>query len=484
MAGVGLKLLIPWPLKLFVDYVLVDSKLPESVIWFQALPGANTAQGLLGWLAAATVALFLTRRLVSIGRGYVKAGTGSRMVYALATDLFQHLQNRSLVFHGKQRVGDLVKRVTADCGCVRDLVMNVYLPVMTSLVTLVSMFAVMWHLSPFVALFAVGLAAPLGLVTSVFARPMSERRYREQELQGEVMALAEQTLTALPIVQAFGREEEEDRRFRGLARRTVQARLRTWVSQQQFILSTGALTATAKAVVMAVGGLAVLKGSMTVGSLLVLMAYFAALFSPVETLAYLGTGFASAAAGARRVLEILETGEECVREAPGARPLSAPRGSRRGHIRLERVTFGYDPERPVLHDVSLEAHPGEVIALVGRTGVGKSTLVSLIARLYDPWTGTVWFDDADVRNVQLRSLRLSIAIVLQDPFLLPLTVAENIAYGRTTASRNEVVAAARAANADDFIQKMPEGYETVIGERGVTLSGGEKQRLSIARALL
>jgi ATP-binding cassette subfamily B protein len=181
---------------------------------------------------------------------------------------------------------------------------------------------------------------------------------------------------------------------------------------------------------------------------------------------------------------VIETDRDCVHESPAARPLPVPPDGRRGHLRLEGVTFGYDPSRPVLRDVSLEARPGEVVALVGPTGAGKSTLVSMIARLYDPWEGTVWLDGIDLRDAQLQSLRENIAIVMQEPFLFRMSVAENIAYGRPDASRDEILAAARAASADDFIQELPQGYDTGIGERGITLSGGEKQRLSIARALL
>jgi ATP-binding cassette subfamily B protein/subfamily B ATP-binding cassette protein MsbA len=195
----------------------------------------------------------------------------------------------------------------------------------------------------------------------------------------------------------------------------------------------------------------------------------------------MSSGFAAAAASALRVLEVLDAKEE-VRDAPGAKPL--PQSAKRGYVSLEGVTFGYKPGDPVLKDISLQAQPGEIIALVGATGVGKSTLVSLIPRFFDPWQGRVLFDQVDIRDVQLESLRSQIALVLQEPFLLPLTIAENIAYGRFDASREAIVAAASAANADSFIQRLPDGYDTVIGERGGGLSGGEKQRIAIARALL
>jgi ATP-binding cassette subfamily B protein/subfamily B ATP-binding cassette protein MsbA len=363
--------------------------------------------------------------------------------------------------------------------------MGVYVPVLTSIVTLVSMFAVMWALSPLLAVLALGMAFPLALLMKFFTRPMSERRYREMELRGDVTALAEQTLSALPIVKSFTREREGAERFRNLAQRTARANVNAAFCEEQFKFSTSTVSAGATAIVMLVGGVFVLREEISVGTLIVFIAYFAALYSPMETLAYLGTGFAKARAGARRVLELLEFEDDGVRDLPGAQPLPEPAdGERPGHVRFEHVTFGYQANKPVLRDVSLEAKPGERVAIVGRSGGGKSTLMSLLVRLYDPWSGRVLLDGTDIGEVTLKSLRAHISIVPQDPFLLPLTIAENIAYGRPEASRQDVVDAATAASAHAFIENLPNGYDTVIGERGCTLSGGEKQRISIARALL
>jgi ATP-binding cassette subfamily B protein/subfamily B ATP-binding cassette protein MsbA len=222
-----------------------------------------------------------------------------------------------------------------------------------------------------------------------------------------------------------------------------------------------------------------LTGALSLGSLLVFLAYLRTMQGAAQGLLGTYTRLKSAEAGADRVLEVLET-QERVREAAGARPLPAVRG----HVRLEAVTFGYEPGRPVLHAISLEAHPGETVALVGPTGAGKSTLVSLLPRFFDPWEGQVRLDGIDLRQLPLAHLRAQIALVLQEPFLLPLSVAENIAYGRPGASPAQIAAAAAAANAASFIERLPQGYDTVIGERGATLSGGERQRLAIARALL
>jgi ATP-binding cassette subfamily B protein/subfamily B ATP-binding cassette protein MsbA len=405
------------------------------------------------------------------------------MAYRLGATLFEHLQRLSLRFHNRKPTGDLVRRVTTDSGCVRELIIGVWLPMLTALVTLIAMFAVMWRLDPLLALLALLVAPILGVLIKVFDGPMTDRTYRHQQLEGEMMTLAEQTLSALPIVQAFAREPHANNRFRGLAEKSLGAYLNSILAQLQFKIGLNGTTALGSAAFMVIGGLRVLEGSLTVGGLLVLLAYLTSLYTPMETLAYLSSGFASAAARARRVFEVLETEQE-VREAPGARPVPARPAEQRGHLRLQRVSFGYEPDRPVLHEISLEVRPGQTVALVGATGAGKSTLAALIPRFFDPWRGRISFDGVDLRQLQLASLREQIALVLQEPFLLPLTVAQNIAYGRPQAARAAIEAAARAANAEEFIRTLPRGYDTVIGERGATLSGGQRQRLAIARALL
>jgi ABC-type multidrug transport system fused ATPase/permease subunit len=427
--------------------------------------------------------LFLANRALGLTNSYIQAGVGNRMANDLGAELFDHLQRLSLRFHAGRSVGDLVRRVTTNSGCVRELVLDFFFSVLSSVLSLVLMFAVMWHLDRFLSVLALIAAMPLSLLVKRFTGTITERSYQHQQLTGATIALAEQTLTALPVVQAFGRENLGDTRFRDLSRRTETAYLRTTISQLRFRVAAGTVTAVGTAVILGIGGLHKLQGSLSLGSLLVFLAYLSSLYTILESLAYSSSGFASAAAGARRVFEILNAEEE-VRDAPGARPLKTAHRDQRGHVRLDNVIFGYQPERPVLCGVSLEALPGESIAIVGPTGVGKSTLASLIPRFYDPWEGQVLVNGQDVRQVELKSLRNEIALVLQEPFLLPLTVAENISYGRPDASRDAILKAALAANADEFIRRLPQGYNTIIGERGATLSVGERQRLSVARAIL
>ncbi len=482
LVGVGLDVLNPWPLKLIVDHVLVNQPLPAAVIWLKTLPGAESPTGLLGWLAGGTILLFLARQVVSIIQTYIQTGVGQQIKYDLGASLFEHIQRLSLRFHTQQHTGDLVRRVTTDSNSVQGLIMGVVLPVLTSLVSLATMFTVMWQLDPLLSLIAL-LAAPLCVVLiRVFNQPMMERNYQHQQLEGQMMALTERTLTALPIVQGFNREDLEDQHFRNLSRQAFHAYWRATSSQVQFKVGVGAVTAVGIAATMLIGGFQVLAGALSVGSLLIFLNYLVSLYAPLEMLAYTSSGYATAAASARRVLEGLDA-QDSVRDVPGAKPLTTITQPR-GQVCFEQVTFGYDPDHPVLNDISLHANPGETIAIIGSTGAGKSTLVSLIPRFFDPCQGRILFDGVDVRQVQLKSLRSQIALVLQEPFLLPLTIAENIAYGRPHASDEEIVTAAKAARADEFIQRLSQGYSTVVGERGATLSGGEKQRLAIARALL
>lgn len=480
---VGLDLLRPWPLKLLVDHTLTDQPLPNAAAWITNLPGGETPAGQLIWLATATILLFIVNQAIGIIQSYWNAGVSQRMTFQLGAQLFDYLQRLSLRFHSRQPTGDLVRRVIKDCSCISDLITGVLLTLVTSLVSLVAMFIVIWQLNRSIALLALLVAPVMVFLIRRFDRPMTERTYEHQKLEGEMMALAEQTLTALPVIQAFSREDDGDQRFHSLSQRTIRASVRAIASQLQFQVGVDATTAIGTATVMLIGGILVLQGQFTLGGLLVVLSYLASLYSPLSSLAYLSSGFASAAARARRVLEILEI-EDAVRDLPGAKPL--PRRGRKkiGNVALEEITFGYEPGQPVLNGVTLSAHSGEVIALVGKTGAGKSTLVSLIPRFFDPWQGQVRFNGVDIRKIQLASLRSQVSFVLQEPFLLPFSVAENIAYGRPRASMKEIISAATAARADQFICQLPKGYETNLGERGSTLSGGQRQRIAIARALL
>jgi ATP-binding cassette subfamily B protein/subfamily B ATP-binding cassette protein MsbA len=482
-ASVAVEVLAPWPFKLLIDNVLAGEPLPDPVAWLQSLPGANSAAGLIAWLALGTVVLFLGTWSLRAWAAYLQTGIGSQMKYALAARLFDHLQRLSLRFHAVRPAGDLIRRVTTDCDFLHQLMLGVLTPCLTAVASLFAMFAVMWALDPWLSVVALLVLLPMGLAIRLLFRQMTERAYAQQELEGEMLSVAEQNLTALPVVQAFTREELEDQRFRQLTHRTLRAYFHSLASELTFDLSIGSASAVGTAALMVLGGYHVLDGKLSVGSLLVFLSYLASLYAPLETLTSLAPGVAKAAAGARRVGEVLEV-DDALRESADARPIPQSPEKCGGRLVFDHVTFGYEPGRPVLHDICLEVEPGEVVALVGHSGAGKSTLVSLIPRLFDPWQGRVTFDGADLRDLKLVDLRLRVALVLQDSLLLPMTVADNIAYGQPDATRTRIKAAAVAAHADEFIDRLANGYDTMLGQWGATLSGGERQRLAIARALI
>jgi ATP-binding cassette subfamily B protein/subfamily B ATP-binding cassette protein MsbA len=480
---VGLEALRPWPLKLLVDGVFASSGTGELPAALRQLPGAGTDAGLVAWLAGATLLLFLALQIMRIAQGYLQTGVGNRMVFELGADLFEHLQRLSLTYHHKTPRGDLVRRITMDTRCVRGLVMGVALPVATSLVTVGVMFWVMLELDPLLAVVAVGAAGPLVWVVRWRAAPLAEREWRYQEAEAAVISHAERILGALPVIKVFRGENREERGFRELGSQSVTAYQRSIGQQLLFQFSTQAVTALGAAAIMVIGGMHVLQGRLELGSLLVFLAYLASLYAPMETLAYLSSGFASAAANARRVFSVLEN-TEGVKDRPGARALASVGKHPKGRVTFDAVSFGYGAAAPVLSDIDLDVRAGEHLAIVGPTGAGKTTLVSLVARLYDPTSGCISIDGMDLRDVTLPSLRANVALVLQEPFLLHGTVAENIAYADPDATRERIEAASRAADAHAFVSALPRGYDTEIGERGATLSLGQRQRLSIARAFL
>jgi ATP-binding cassette subfamily B protein/subfamily B ATP-binding cassette protein MsbA len=477
---VGLDVLKPWPMVFLVDHVLQTKAMPawmsHIVGW---LPGELTKTQLVGWSVAATVSIFLLSWAIGLVNAYANISLGQRIVYDLASDLFATLQQLSLRFHASKSVGDNIRRVTADCACVSTIVKDALLPVISSVVAVAAMFNILWHIDAKLALLSLAVVPYMLAVLGYYAQPMLEFSYQQQEEEARIYEIVEQTFSAMPVIQAFGREDLNDRRFAQATDATLASTLSLTKLQLRFKVLMGLASAVGTAGILWLGARHALDGTMTIGTILLFLSYLASLYDPLSTVMYTSATIQAAAGSARRVREVLDA-ERVVADKSGAVKLT----SMRGQVKIENVTFGYEPNRPVLRNLSLTVEPGETVALVGTTGAGKSTLVSLVPRFFDPWEGRVTIDGHDVREVQLKSLRENVAIVLQEPFLFPLTIAENIAYSRPHATMAEIEAAARAANAHEFIARLPEGYHTVIGERGATLSGGERQRLSIARALL
>jgi ATP-binding cassette, subfamily B, bacterial len=477
---VGLGLLKPLPMVFLIDYVLGTKTMPDGLRqWVERLPGAHTPLSLVGWSVGTTVLIFLLGWAVGLANGYAGISLGQRMTYDLAADLFARLQQLSLRFHTSKSVGDNIRRVTADCACVSTILKDALLPVLSSAVTLVLMFGVLWQINIPLTLLSLAVVPYMVWVFRRYAQPMMELSFKQQETESQIYDVVEQTFSAMPAVQAFCREPLNDQRFALINHDTLAATMTLTRVELWFKVLMGLATAVGTAAILWLGAQLTLRGVLSVGTILWFLSYLGSLYEPLESMMYVLSTIQGATGSARRVLEVMEAERE-VYDRPGAVPLQAARG----RVEIEAVTFGYDPTRPVLRGITLDVQPGEAVALVGATGAGKTTLVGLLPRFYDPWQGWVRVDGQDVRDITLKSLRRQIAIVLQEPFLFPLSVAENIAYGRQHATLGEIEAAARSARAHEFILQLPEGYQTVIGERGATLSVGQRQRLSIARALL
>ncbi len=476
-------ILQPWPIKILVDYALGQASVPP-VRWLLDDFNLSLTPPLLVVIAAvSSLGLYTLGATLDTGLNWAWSAAGQGMVYELAESLFYRLQRLSLLFHSQRTVGDSLSRLTGDAYCVYTLSSALLISPVQHLLTLATISIVAWNLDPSLTLLSLVVAPVMGGSALVFGARLKRRARLNREVQSRLTSFVHQTVTAIPMIQAFGRESFNTRQFEHLGADAVVLLQRETLLRSTYSLANGSITTVGSAIVLYMGGQQVLAGAISVGSLLVFLAYLQSIQGAFQGLFSIYGNLKSAEAHIDRVLEVLDA-KDGVQDAPGARLLPAIAGAR-GHVCLEEVTFGYDPDYPpVLQDITLEARPGEIIALVGPTGAGKSTLVSLIPRFFDPWQGRVLFDGVDVRDVQLKSLRSQIALVLQEPFLLPLTIAENIAYGRPGASQEEIVAAARAANADEFIQRLPQGYDTLISERGAILSGGQKQRLAIGRALL
>lgn len=469
----GMAALQPWPLKILVDCALAGSPPPAF------LPSGLTPSDMILVAAGSGFLLFLLGATLDLGLTLAWTWAGQRMVFDLASDLFHRLQRLSLLFHHRRSVGDSISRLTGDTWCVYAIADGLIVSPIQHLLTLSIIGAAAWSLDPRTAALALAVAPAMGLFAFFFGRTLKARARINREARSRLMSFVHQTLAALPVVQAFGLERRNVTRFRELSGSAVKVGQQEYVVKTLFSLINAFMATLGMAVILYFGGCRVLASELSVGSLLILIGYARSLQGATQGLLGIYGSLKSMEASMDRVLEVLDA-KEVVKESATPAQWITPRG----HISFEGIYFGYEPGHRVLHDLSLEAKPGETIALVGATGAGKSTLVSLIPRLFDPEAGRILFDGIDIRHVRLADLRASISVVLQDPFLLPLSVAQNIAFGRPGAGIEEIKAAAVAARADGFIRELPQGYDSVLGEHGATLSTGQRQRIAIARAIL
>ncbi|MGE0454980.1 MAG: ABC transporter ATP-binding protein [Vicinamibacteria bacterium] len=476
VAGIGFDLLKPLPLAIVLDTVLQGRPLPGLL---QPLIGGFGQMTLLAIAAAGIMLIALGHGVATVGSNYLTIDVGQRMVGDLRTALWVHLQKLSLAFHYRHQTGDLLFRVMADTFSIQGLVMNGLLPLVSSCLMLGGMFVVMLRYDVTLALVSALVAPPLYLAISRLSSRIHGQAAASKEAESDLYSRAEMEMGAVKLVQAYGREKRSADEFRRGSEKSLALTLKLYVTETQFILIVNLLLAAGTATLLWLGASRVLEGSLTIGALTVFLAYLKDMYAPIQTLSQNLKELSSSRAGLDRVFEVLDIAPD-IQDRPGARPLPAVKGA----VRLERVSFAYAGGPPVLSDVSLELRPGEKVALVGRTGAGKSTLASLVLRFFDPQQGVVRIDGSDLREVTLASLRASVTLMLQEPILFQQSVRDNVAFGDPLASLERIREAARRAEAEEFILALPRGYDTVLGQDGLTLSGGQRQRLALARALL
>jgi ABC-type multidrug transport system fused ATPase/permease subunit len=481
-AEIALRVLSPWPIKAIIDSVFASTPLPGWVLGLGiVIPSFDqTSRGhLLGLIVLIGFAVQVAHQVVLMVHGRVQVTTAQRMVRHLRAKLFTHLQGLALSHHSRTPTGDAVHRLEADARCLDQIVFRGIFPSVFSAATLLVMFVVLIRINLPLALLSISIVPPLYVWLRYYSRRMAPLADRARELDSRLAERLYESFSTIRLVKSHAREDFESERFAGVARENMQAWISVGRRSTVFSIVVSLLTIIGSSLVLLFGGLAVLQGRITPGTLLLVLAYLGFVYGPLSAIANTTNEMQQAFASARRVRAAFALAPEGD-DAPNAR---RARGLR-GEIVFDQVCFEYEPGRPVLQDVSFSARPGEMIALVGPSGGGKSTLVSLIPRFYERTAGRILIDGIDVREYQLRSLRQSVALVLQEAVVMAGTVTDNIRYGRLTATDAEVERAAGAANAHEFIMRMPFGYESNLGEAGQGLSGGQKQRLSIARAFL
>ncbi|HEX6963946.1 MAG TPA: ABC transporter ATP-binding protein [Lacipirellula sp.] len=477
VVGAGLSLLTPWPLKVLVDYVLAEKPLPGGLnAAIESVVGSPIAFLIIVAVSALLIAVL--QNLVGVLNEYVTTKIDQNMVLDFRSDMMQHAQRLSLSYHDQRRTGQVIFAINNMGGEVARMLMIIP-PLAESSLTLVGMFWIVALLDWQVALLAMGVVPFLYYSVSRYMNRVHPQLREVRGMEAESLSIIHETISMLRVVVAFGREDYEHRRFRQHGEKTVDKRVKLTVRQTMFSLGVNTITAAGTAAVLGFGGWRVMQGKLTPGELLVVLSYIAAVYKPLETISTTVGSLQEIVVSLEASFGLLDTQVD-IKDWPGAQPLQRCEG----WVKFEGVCFAYPERRRTLDDVNFEAKPGQVVGIVGPTGAGKTTLVSLLPRFYEVTHGRILLDGRDIRDVTLRSLRDQFSIVLQEPLLFSGTIAENISYGRLDASEEHIIAAAEAANAHEFIMRLPKKYETRLGERGAKLSGGERQRIAVARAFV
>jgi len=468
----------PWPLKIVFDHVFASKRMPDWLASIVAYVGTDKFS-ILNFAVLAVIVIALFGAISSYFEKYLTTSVGQWVMHDLRRVLYSHIQRLSLSFHDRKRTGDLISRVTSDIDAVQSFISTVLLGILVNILTLVGMMLVMLYLNWAFTVIALLVAPALFFVIYHYTHRIKRASRAMRRQEGEVVNVLEEVLSSIRVVKAFAREDYEQKRFEHESRESVERALEARNFKAKLPPIVEVIVAAGTCLVLWYGARLVLAGELTSGELLVFLLYLGKMYKPMRELSKMTDTISKAQVGWERIREVLEN-ETQVRDLPGAKP--AP--GFKGEIEFDKVSFAYDGGPPVITELSLHIEPGQLAALVGPTGAGKTTIVSLLPRFYEANSGEIKIDGTDIRKYQQKSLREQISFVLQETLLFRATVAENIAYGKPNATREEIVRAARLANADEFIDRMADGYDTMIGERGLTLSGGQRQRITIARAII
>ena len=469
----------PWPLKIVLDNVIAHK---PSHGWLDSFIGeaaGTQPHQVLLFACIAVIAIALLNAACTYWEKYTTTSVGQWVTHDLRRRMYAQVQRLSMSYHDQSKTGDLISRVTTDIDAIQTFIVSGMLSILVDIATIFGMIGVLFYLSWQLTLIALAVVPVLFAIVYSYTRRVKRASREVRKHEGKMVSVVQEVLTSMRVVKAFSREDYELHRLEGESLETVEASLRARTLKAKLVPLVNIVTAVGTCAVLYVGGRLALDSDMSGGNIYIFIAYIASMYKPMQDISKIMDSYSKADIGYERIQEIVGNEDE-LRDRPGAKAMPPIQGC----VDLENVSFCYESDREILHGVDLHVDPGTLVALVGPTGSGKTTIANLIARFYDPTSGVVRIDGIDIADVKQHSLRTQISFVLQDTVLFSGTVWENIAYGRPEATREEIVRAAEIANASEFIDKLPDGYDTVVGERGVLLSGGQRQRIAIARAVI
>jgi subfamily B ATP-binding cassette protein MsbA len=472
-------ILEPWPIKVVVDNILQSKPLPGLLGRFVLGIFGHGPYAILNFAVAAVAVIAIVGAVSAYFEKYLTTSVSQWVGHDLRRSIYHHIQRLSLAEHDKARTGDLITRVTSDIEVIQTFIDSALLGIVVNLLTLASMIAVMFYLNWRFTLIALSVMPVLFAVVYRYTGRIKKASRAVRAKEGDLLSVVEEVLTSIRVVKAFAREDYEQKRFESESLANVEAGLEARSLKAKLAPLVEVIVAIGTCLVLGYGARLALAGQLSAGVLIVFLLYLGKMYKPMRDLSKMTDTVSKALVGYERLQEVLDI-ESLVRDLPGAR--RAPTFT--GQIEFDKVSFSYGSDRPIIEGVSFTVEAGQVAAIVGPSGAGKTTIVSLIPRFYDPVSGQVVIQGADIRRYQLKSLRDQMSFVLQDTLLFRATIWENIAYGKPGAPLKEIRRAAELANAHEFIEAMPDGYDTMVGERGVTLSGGQRQRIAIARAVI